>query len=402
MIDFNINRVNEAVSNTKGVIKETPLIKSNVFSREFNNEIYLKPENLQVTGAFKIRGAYNKICKLTNEEKARGIIASSAGNHAQGVAFSGKSLGVKSTIVMPKHTPLIKIDSTKSYGADVRLFGDFYDEAYLEAKRLEKEHNYVFIHPFNDIDVIAGQGTIGYEILKELEDVDYILVPVGGGGLIAGIAATVKIINPRVKIIGVEPIGAMAMKKSIDAGHLVELDNVNTIAEGVAVKKPGEIPFELIKEYVDDIVTVSDFDIMESFLILLEKHKLVSENAGALSIAGIKKLNVKDKKIVSVISGGNIDVLTIASLINKGLVSRGRLFCFNLELPDTPGEIMKISDLLYKNGANIVQLNHDKFKSRNRFNNVILEVTVETNGNSHVEGIIKSLQNANYSINRIY
>jgi threonine dehydratase len=330
---------------------------------------------LQITGAFKIRGAYNKLCSLTSLEKERGVIASSAGNHAQGVAYSAEKLGIASTIVMPKTTPLIKVEATKGYGANVILFGDCYDEAYTEAKRLQKEHNYVFVHPFDDLDVIYGQGTIACEILEEIEDIDCILVPVGGGGLIAGIALAAKALNPRVKIIGVEPEGAKAMKESIENNGIVKLATVRTIADGVAVKIPGNLTFGIIQNYVDEIVTVSDFDIMESFLLLLEKHKLISEASGALSFAGLKKIQEKGKKIACILSGGNIDVVTISSMIDRGLVSRGRLFCFSIEMLDIPGELVKVSTILANVNANVVKLDHNQFKTNDRFMQVQLEIT---------------------------
>lgn len=399
---LNLTNVEKAAETLKGVSKKTELMYSSIFSNESGNEIYLKPENLQVTGAFKIRGAYNKISKLSEEEKKRGVIASSAGNHAQGVAYAAQKLGIKATIVMPKTTPLIKVAATKSYGANVVLHGNYYDEAYAKAKELQEENNYVFVHPFDDLDVIAGQGTIGLEILEDLKDVDCIVVPVGGGGLISGIAAAAKAINPEVKIIGVEPEGAKAMKKSIEKNTVVNLDTVKTIAEGVAVKKPGDITFEIIKNYVDEIVTVSDFDIMEAFLVVLEKQKLIAETSGVLSLAALKKISDKNKKIVCVISGGNIDVVTISSMINRGLVSKGRLFCFTVDLPDKPGELLKISEILTKLNANVIKLDHNQFKTFDRFMQVQLEVTVETNGHEHVNEIIGNLNEAGYKIVRVY
>ena len=340
---------------------------------------------MQITGAFKLRGAYNKLCTLTPAEKKRGVIASSAGNHAQGVAYSAEKLGIAATIVMPKTTPLIKVEATKSYGANVILIGDCYDEAYTEAKRLEEEHNYVFVHPFDDLDVMYGQGTIACEIFDEIEDIDCILVPVGGGGLIGGIALAAKALNPNIKIIGVEPEGAKAMKESMDNNEIVNLETVRTIADGVAVKKPGNLTFEIIRNYVDEIVTVSDFDIMESFLLLLEKHKLIAEASGALSFAGLKKIKEKGKKVACVLSGGNIDVVTISSMINRGLVSRGRLFCFSIEMSDIPGELVKVSSILASANANVVKLDHNQFKTNDRFMQVQLEITVETNGHDHVD-----------------
>lgn len=401
-LEFHLSEIKMAQTNLEGVSKKTDLIYSDVFSNESGNSVYIKPENLQITGAFKIRGAYNKLCTLTPSEKDRGVIASSAGNHAQGVAYSAQKLGIYATIVMPKTTPLIKVEATKSYGANVILFGDCYDEAFTEAKRLENEHNYVFIHPFDDLDVMYGQGTIACEILDEIEDMDYILVPVGGGGLIAGIALAAKAMNPNIKIIGVEPEGAKAMKESMDNNGIVNLATVRTIADGVAVKKPGTLTFEIIRNYVDEIVTVSDFDIMESFLLLLEKHKLIAEASGALSFAGLKKLQDKGKKVACVLSGGNIDVVTISSMIDRGLVSRGRLFCFSLEMPDIPGELVKVSTILSKVNANVVKLDHNQFKTNDRFMQVQLEITTETNGHDHVNTIIKELNKGGYKVHKIY
>lgn len=400
--EFYLSEIQKAQTNLKGVSIKTSLIYSDVFSNESGNSVYIKPENLQITGAFKLRGAYNKLCTLTPSEKERGVIASSAGNHAQGVAYSAQKLGILATIVMPKTTPLIKVEATKGYGANVILFGDCYDEAYTEAKRLEKKYNYVFVHPFDDLDVMYGQGTIACEILDEIEDIDCILVPVGGGGLISGIALAAKALNPNVKIIGVEPEGAKAMKDSMDNNGIVHLKTVCTIADGVAVKKPGDQTFEIIRNYVDEIVTVSDFDIMESFLLLLEKHKLIAEASGALSFAGLKKIQEKGKKVACVLSGGNIDVVTISSMIDRGLVSRGRLFCFSIEMPDIPGELVKVSTILANVNANVVKLDHNQFKTKDRFMQVQLEITAETNGHGHESIIINELNKGGYTVHKIY
>jgi len=391
----------EAKQRLKNTVKVTNLIYSTAFSEEFNNDIYIKPENLQITGAFKIRGAYNKLSKLTLKQRQVGVISSSAGNHAQGVAYAAQKLGIKSTIVMPKTTPLIKVEATKNYGANVVLFGDCYDDAYLEAKRFEREFGYLFVHPFDDLDVIEGQGTIGLDIIEELPDVDCILVPIGGGGLISGIAAAAKSINPNIKIIGVEPEGAKAMKESMECNKLICLDSVNTIADGVAVKKPGDLTFSIIRDFVDEIITVSDFDIMEAFLVLLEKHKLVAESSGALSLAGLKKIQETNKKIACVVSGGNIDVLTISSIINRGLISRGRIFSFSVNLPDKPGELLKVSAIVAKLNANVIKLDHNQFKNLDRFMDVQLKITAETNGHDHIEQIIAKLKQEGYSIVRV-
>lgn len=391
----------EAQNRLKGIIKETNLIYSPAFSEEFDNQIYIKPENLQITGAFKIRGAYNKISKLTLKERHKGLIASSAGNHAQGVAYAAQILGVPATIVMPKTTPLIKVEATRNFGAEVVLVGDNYDEAYKEALRLKEKNGYVFIHPFDDLDVIEGQGTMALEILSDMPDMDCIIVPIGGGGLISGIALAAKSINPNIKIIGVEPEGAQSMKLSVDQNKVINLDKVHTIADGVAVKRPGDLTFSIINDLVDEIITVSDFDIMESFLILLEKHKLIGENSGILPFAALNKIKEKNKKIACIVSGGNIDVLTISTLVNKGLISRGRMFCFSVDLLDKPGELLKVSKILAKLNANVVKLDHNQFKNADRFLEVELEVTVETNGRKHINQIISALNNEGYNIKNV-
>ena len=383
------------------VIEKTKLIHSNIFSDESGNDVYIKPENLQRTGAFKIRGAYNKIAKLTEEEKKRGVIAASAGNHAQGVALAAQKLGIKAVIVMPKHTPLIKVEATRRYGAEVILTGEVYDEAYEYAKKLQEKEGYTFVHPFNDEDVIEGQGTIALEVLEELPDADIILVPIGGGGLISGIASAAKLKNPLIKIIGVEPEGAASALEARKSHHVVELDEANTIADGTAVKKIGEITFDYIEKYVDDIVTVSDYELMAAFLVLVEKHKIVAENSGILAVAGLKKLNVTGKKIISIISGGNIDVLTISSMINKGLVARGRIFTFAVDLPDKPGQLVAVSQILSEQNANVIRLEHNQFKNLDRFHEVELQVTVETNGEEHINKITQEFEKKGYIIRRL-
>lgn len=399
---LSLQHILDAKERIKDTCIETKLIYSYELSKEFNHQVYLKPENLQVTGAFKIRGALNKIMSLTQEEKQKGLIASSAGNHAQGVAYSGHALGIDVTIVMPTTTPLIKVNATKNWGAQVVLAGDVYDAAYEEARKLEQEKGYTFIHPFNDLEIMAGQGTVAIEILQELPDADVILVPVGGGGLISGIAVAAKAINPNIKVIGVESTGAQAMKLSLDAGKLVHLPYVDTIADGAAVKQPGELAFDIIKNYVDDIITLDDHDLIEAIFLLVEKHKLVAEATGVLSVAALKKLQGKDLKVVSVISGGNIDVLTMSSLLNHGLYSRGRLFCFSVKLKDTPGQLVKIAQILAKLGGNVVKLEHNQFKALDRLTYVALEVTIETNGHHHIAEITKSLEEEGYRIEVVY
>ena len=397
-----LDRIEEAARILKETVLKTGLIHSPIFTQESGNDVYLKPENLQLTGAFKLRGAYFKIACLTEQEKRRGLIASSAGNHAQGVALAAQRLGVSATIVMPKTTPLIKVEATRSYGATVVLAGDLYDDAYNEARRLEQEQGLVFIHPFDDYDVMAGQGTIGLEILQDLNDVDAVLVPIGGGGLIAGIATAVKALRPEVQVIGVEPEGACAMKRSMEAGHVVALGKVDTIADGVAVKTPGERAFGIIRELVDDIVTVPDSGLMEAFLLLLERHKLVGENSGVLALAALQQLGFKGRKVVPVVSGGNIDVVTMSAMIDNGLVRRGRICCFSVDLPDEPGQLLKVSQILAGENANIIKLDHNQFKSLDRLKEVQLEVTVEANGHAHAASILGAMEQHGYQVERIY
>jgi len=383
------------------VLLKTSLIQSPIFSKEAGNEVYIKPENLQKTGSFKIRGAYNKITNLSDEEKKKGVIASSAGNHAQGVAYGAKESGIKAVIVMPKSTPLIKVESTKQYGAEVVLHGDVYDDAFKKAKELEEKEGYIFVHPFDDEDVIYGQGTIALEILEELPETDIILVPIGGGGLISGIACAAKILKPEIKIIGVEPDGAASAYEAIKEDKVVELKEANTIADGTAVKKIGNITFEYIKKYVDEIITVSDYELMEAFLLLVEKHKIIAENSGILSLAALKKLKEKNKKVVSVVSGGNIDVLMISSMINKGLIRRDRIFNFSVNIPDKPGELAKVVDLIAQQGANVVKLEHNQFKNLSRFKDIELQITVETNGSEHIQNLTQAFEEKGYEIVRI-
>jgi len=395
----------EAQKRLKGILKPTPLIFSEYLSEEYDATVYIKPENLQRTGAFKIRGAFNKIAELTPEQRKLGIVTASAGNHAQGVALAAKLFSqqgekscARATIVMPETTPLIKVEATEKLGARVVLFGDTYDDAYAEARRIEDEEGAVFVHPFNDLSVIAGQGTIGLEILEECPDVDIIFVPTGGGGLLAGVATAVKQLAPHVKVIGVEPEGAAGVTKSLKAGKLVDLDTVDTIADGVAVKVTGDVSFALIKESVSEMLTVPDTEIMQAMLILIERQKIISENAGALSVAALDHFDIKGKKVVSLVSGGNIDVITISEMLTRGLISRGRLFSFSVELHHKPGQLLIISKILADLKANVIKLDHDQFHNPSRFKSVRLAVTVETNGNSHVEKIVKALRDAGYSL----
>lgn len=383
------------------VTNKTKMIHSDVFSEESGNQVYIKPENLQKTGSFKIRGAYNKMTKLSEEEKAKGVIASSAGNHAQGVAYAAQKLGIKAVIVMPKHSPLIKVEATRKYGAEVVLEGDVYDDAYKKACQLQEQEGYVFIHPFDDEDVIEGQGSIALEILEELPEADIILVPLGGGGLISGVASAAKQMNPKIKIVGVEPEGAASALASLASGQVSELEDCSTIADGTAVKRIGDLSFDYIRKYVDEIITVSDYELMESFLLLVEKHKIVAENSGILAIAGVKKLKEKNKKVISILSGGNIDVLTISSMINKGLVMRGRVFKFSVGLPDKPGQLVKVSQILADLNANVVRLDHNQFINLDRFHDVELQVTVETNGEEHIRNISQTMKENGFNIVRL-
>lgn len=397
-----LENIQKAAENLKNVLRKTDLIYSDFFSKETGNRIYIKPENLQNTGSFKIRGAYNKIANMPEEDRAKGIIASSAGNHAQGVAYAAGKMGIQSTIVMPLVTPLIKVDSTKAYGSDVVLHGNIYDEAFGKAMELKETHGYTFVHPYDDYDVLCGQGTIALEILNNLPEVDEILVPVGGGGLISGVALAAKALKPTVRVIGVEPIGAASMSTSLDKGKVVELADVHTAAEGVAVRRVGDLCYDICSKYVDGIIQVTEEEIMEALLMLIEKHKIIAETAGALPLAAIKKLNTRNKNIACVVSGGNIDVVTISSVINSGLVSRGRILCFTVDLPDTPGQLLKIAQILSAHRANVIKLDHNQFKALDRVGNVQLEVTAETNGHAHIQTVIESLEKEGFQINRIY
>jgi threonine dehydratase len=393
----------KAAANLKGVLKATPLVFSDFFSREYGCNVYIKPENLQITGSYKIRGAYNKISSLSDAEAAKGVIASSAGNHAQGVAYSAQLVKAPATIVMPSTTPLLKVSATKSYGADVILCGDVYDDAYNKAMSLAEERGLTFVHPFDDYDIICGQATAGLEIIEELPDADEILVPIGGGGLIAGVSIIAKALKPSIKVIGVVPVGAMSMKISLEEGRVTRLASVKTSAEGVAVKQPGDLPFAFAQKYVDDIITVTEKDIMEAVLLTLEKHKLVAETAGVVSLAALKKRGKQGKNIVCFMSGGNIDMVTISSIINQGMISRGRIMCFSVELPDRPGQLVKVAQLLAENNANVIGLEHNQFKAIDRYSNkVALEVTVETNGHEHIRQLIEMLEDHNFAVMRIY
>ena len=386
----------EASEIVKRVTNETKLVYSDYFSEKTGNKVYLKPENMQFTGAYKVRGAYYKISTLTDDERARGLITASAGNHAQGVAYAAKCFGVKATIVMPTTTPLIKVNRTKSYGADVVLHGDVYDEACEHAYKLAEEHGYTFIHPFDDPAVATGQGTIAMEIIKELPLVDYILVPIGGGGLATGISTLAKMLNPKIKVIGVEPAGANCLQESIKAGEVLTLPSVNTIADGTAVKTPGKVIFPYLKENLDDIITVQDEDLVTAFLDMVENHKMVVENSGLLTVAALKDLDVTGKKVVSVLSGGNMDVITMSSVVQQGLILRDRIFTVSVLLPDKPGELSRVSNVIAVESGNVIKLEHNQFVSINRSAAVELRITLEAFGTEHKAQIIGALEREGY------
>ena len=384
-----------------GVIRPTPLVHSTAFSKTTENHVYIKPENLQVTGAYKIRGAYYKISTLTQEEKDRGLVTASAGNHAQGVAYAAQHAGVSATVVMPTTTPLVKVNNTKDYGANVVLRGAAFDDAAELAAQLSETEGYTYVHPFNDPVLATGQGTIAYEIFSDLPDVDIILVPVGGGGLASGVATLTKLLNPNVQVIGVEPTGAASMKASLEAGHVVTLDKVDTIADGVAVKTPGDKIFPYIQKNLDGIITIDDHELVDAFLDMMEKHKMIVENAGLLTIAALKHLGCKGKNVVPILSGGNMDVITVASLVQHGLVRRGRVFTFSVQLPDRPGELVRVAELVAGLNGNIIKLEHNQFVNINRQAGVELRVTLEAFGMSHKAEIMDALQNAGYDAKEV-
>ncbi len=381
----------------RSVIARTDLIHSKHFSEICGNNVYLKPENMQVTGAYKVRGAFYKVSTLSDEEKERGLVTASAGNHAQGVAYAAQVSGVPATIVMPTTTPLVKVNNTKAYGANVVLHGGCFDDSYEYALKLSKEKGLTLVHPFNDLDVATGQGTITYEIFKDLPDVDIILVPIGGGGLATGVSTLAKLINPHVQVIGVEPKGAACMKASLEAGKVVTLPSAVTIADGVSVKTPGDKLFPYIQKNIDDIITIDDTELVNAFLDMMETHKMVVENAGLLPVAALNHLDVKGKNVVPILSGGNMDVITIASLVQHGLINRGRVFTFSVELPDRPGELLRVAQVISKLNGNIIKLEHNQFVSINRYAAVELKVTLEAYGHSHKEQILEAMKKAGYA-----
>lgn len=391
-----LEKFEEASEIVRKVTQETKLIYSDFYSAHTGNRVYLKPENMQFTGAYKLRGAYYKLSTLAKEEREKGLITASAGNHAQGVAYAAKCYGAKAVIVMPTTTPLIKVNRTKNYGAEVVLYGDVYDEACAKAYELASEHGYTFIHPFDDPTVATGQGTIAMEIFKELPLVDYILVPVGGGGLATGVSTLAKLLNPKIKVVGVEPEGASCLKASIDAGKVVTLDKVSTIADGTAVKTPGAQIFPYLCENLDGIITVPDEELVVAFLDMLENHKMVVENSGLLTVAALKHLEVKNKKVVAILSGGNMDVITVSSVVQQGLILRDRIFTVSVLLPDKPGELSRVAKVIAKENGNVIKLEHNQFVSINRSAAVELRITLEAFGTEHKHQIINALERNGY------
>ncbi len=392
-----LDKFEEASEIVQKVILPTNLIYSEYYSAQTGGKIYLKPENMQYTGAYKIRGAYYKISTLPEEERQRGLITASAGNHAQGVAYAAKLFGVKAVIVMPNTTPLIKVNRTKSYGAEVVLHGDVYDDACAHALCLAEEKGYTFIHPFDDEVVATGQGSIAMEIIKELPTVDMILAPIGGGGLACGVSTLAKLLNPNIQVIGVEPAGANCMQESIKNGKVTSLSQVNTIADGTAVKTPGANIFPYIQKNVDDIITVDDHELIVNFLDMVENHKMIVENSGLLTVSALKQLDLKGKKIVCILSGGNMDMITMSSVVQHGLIQRGRIFTISVLLPDRPGELLRIADVIAREQGNIIRLEHNQFVSINRNAAVELTITMEAFGNEHKAAIIKALEREGYT-----
>ena len=387
-----LEKFEEASELVKRVTNPTKLIYSDYLSEQTGAKVYLKPENMQYTGAYKIRGAYYKISTLTEEERSRGLITASAGNHAQGVAFAAKKFGCKAVIVMPTVTPLIKVNCTKSYGAEVVLYGDVYDDAYAYACELAEKNGYTFVHPFNDLDVATGQGTIAMEIVQELPTVDYILVPVGGGGLITGVSTLAKMLNPKIKVIGVEPSEAASMTAALQAGEVVELPSANTIADGTAVKAVGDKILPYVQENVDKMLLVEDDELIGAFLDMVENHKMIVENSGLLSVAALKQLDCKGKKVVCILSGGNMDVITMSSIVQHGLIQRDRIFSVSVLLPDKPGELVQVAKTIADEQGNVIKLEHNQFVSTNRNAAVELRITMEAFGTEHKNRILDALE----------
>ena len=394
MEELTLKSFEEAAEKVKEATLPTNLVYSEYFSSQTGNRVDLKPENMQYTGAYKVRGAYYKISTMSEEARQKGLITASAGNHAQGVAFAAKKYGVTATVVMPTTTPLIKVNRTKGYGAEVILYGNVYDEACEYAMKLAEEKGLTFVHPFDDLDVATGQGSIAMEIIKELPTVDYILVPIGGGGLATGVSTLAKLLNPNIKVIGVEPAGANCLQESIKAGKVVTLPSVSTIADGTAVKTPGSRLFPHLQKNLDDIITVPDEDLIVAFVDMVENHKMIVENSGLLTVAALKQLDVKDKKIVSILSGGNMDVITMSSVVQQGLVQRSRIFTVSVLLPDKPGELVRVASIIAEANGNVIKLEHNQFVSINRKATVELRITIEAFGHEHKDEIVDKLEAA--------
>lgn len=393
-----LDRIYHARYVLKQVIRETDVIYAPKLNTD--SEIWLKTENLQITGSFKVRGAYYRMSQLSDEEKAKGVIACSAGNHAQGVALAAAKNGIKSIICLPDGAPISKVEATKSYGAEVCLVKGVYDDAYAEALRQRDEHGYTFIHPFDDENVIAGQGTIGLELLEQIPDLDAVIVPIGGGGLISGVAFALKSLNPKIKVYGVQAAGAPSMYKSVKDGGIQRLDSVSTIADGIAVKEPGVNTFEIVSKYVDDIVTVSDDEISAAILALMEQQKLVSEGAGAVPVAAamFNKVPVKGKKVVCLVSGGNIDVTILSRVIKRGLLMTGRNITLTIELLDKPGQLMDVSRIIAELGGNVISIHHERANEGSAVNGCYLRLVLETRNYEHIEEIRSALRDYGFKI----
>ena len=391
-----LEKFEEASELVKNVTLPTKLVYSEYFSNQTGGKIYLKPENMQYTGAYKVRGAYYKISTMSEEEREKGLVAASAGNHAQGVAYAAQKFGCKATIVMPTITPLIKVNRTKNYGAEVILYGDVYDDSCAYAMKLAEEKGCTFVHAFDDLEVATGQGTIAMEIVQELPTVDYIIVPVGGGGLITGVATLAKMLNPKIKIIGAEPAAAASMTAAIASGEPVTLDKADTIADGTAVKRVGTNIFPYASENIDQMVTVEDDELIGAFLDMVENHKMVVENSGLLTVAALKQLDLKGKKAVAILSGGNMDVITMSSIVQHGLIQRDRIFSVSVLLPDKPGELVRVAATIADAQGNVIKLEHNQFVSTNRNAAVELRITMEAFGTEHKHQIMEALENEGF------
>ena len=387
-----LEKFEQASEIVKDVTLPTNLVYSEYLSQQSGGRIYLKPENMQKTGAYKVRGAYYKISTMSEEERAKGLVTASAGNHAQGVAFAAQKFGCKATIVMPTVTPLIKVNRTKNYGAEVVLHGDVYDDSCAYALKLAEETGATFVHPFDDLDIATGQGTIAMEIVQELPTVDYILAPIGGGGLVTGISTLAKMLNPKIQVIGVEPAAAASMTAAFQAGEPVALDSADTIADGTAVKKVGEKIFPYAKENIDRILTVQDDELIGAFLDMVENHKMIVENSGLLTVAALKQLDLKGKKAVAVLSGGNMDIITMSSVVQHGLIQRDRIFSVSVLLPDKPGELVRTAKTVADAQGNVIKLEHNQFVSTNRNAAVELRLTIEAFGTEHKHEIMQALE----------